>query len=242
MRIAVVDGLLDRRLEYKAMLQALDHHVEILECISAEDALFSILDHPVDAIFSSAILPFRTASELAHLLKTLPVNIPVVVISEDASKALQAINAGVFDFLQYPVQMTKLKSCFEKLIRHRTQQLQLLRINQNHAHTKVKLNTIHGHKLIHLNELAYCQADGAYTIIFYSNGTTDLSSHYLGRIGKVLEEFQFARVSRSCIVNLRKINSIDRTSQECFLQMDHEVRALKISRLLIDQLEEKQLL
>ncbi|MBN2806705.1 MAG: response regulator transcription factor [Prolixibacteraceae bacterium] len=242
MRIAIVDGLLNRRLEYKSLIGLVDEHAEISECSSAEDALFSILDQPVDAILCSEILPFRNAFELARVVKTLPEQIPVIVVAEDDTNALTAIKVGVFDFLLNPVAPSKLKLSLEKIARYHTRQLQHQRRNLNDFTTKIKLNTIHGYKLIPLGELAFCQADGSYTIIGYSNGDTDLSSYNLGKIGAILDEYQFARISRSCIVNLRKVERIDRRDRLCLLRMDNELRSLKVSLKQIDLLEEKQIL
>jgi two-component system, LytTR family, response regulator len=242
MRIAVVDGLLNRRLEYKDLIQKVDHHAEISECTSAEDALFSTFDQPVDVILCSEILPFRNAFELARIMKTLPNQIPVIVVAEDDSNAHEAIKVGVFDFLLNPVLPSKLKTTLDQVVLHRNKYLQHQRNKLNDSSSKIKLNTIHGYKLVPLNELAYFQADGAYTNIVYSNGTTELSSYNLGRIGAVLDDFQFVRISRSCLVNLRKVERIDRINRSCMLRMDNELRAIKISSKQIDQLEENQIL
>lgn len=242
MRIAVVDAMDNRRMAYITMILKLDPYAEITECISAEDALFAILDQPVDVIICAEFLPLRSAFELSRLLKKLTNQIPVVVISSDQAKAMDAIKNEVFAYLMDPITIEKLQTTFAKLIQYHNQKIRYLLKNQSEADLKIKMNTIHGYKLVPINELAYCEADGAYTVIVYSNGSTELSSYNLGRIARVLEDFHFIRVSRSCMVNSRKIEKIDRITRQCLLRMDMEYRTLKISRKQIDLLEEHQIL
>jgi len=166
-------------------------------------------------------------------------NYTVVIIANDASNAIQAIKLNVFDYLLMPLTIDKMKEVIQKAINYIDQYLHLQPIKYYDDNLRIRLSTFTGYKLIKLDELAFCVADGSYTQFGYSNGKTDLSSYYLGKIESILSEYQFVRISRYTIVNLKKVNRIDRTKKLCFIEMDNGLKGFKISKEKFNILEMK---
>lgn len=239
MKFIVVDGLRERRLVYKELIEKCSKHAEIFQCMSAEDALFTVVDKNPDLIITSEILPFRSGFELARILNQMKIKNPVIIIADDSSNALQAIKLNVFEYLLMPLTIEKMNEVIQNATSYIDQNLHLQLVKNYDENVRIRLNTFTGYKLIKLDELAFCVADGSYTRIGFSNGKTDLSSYYLGKIENILAEYQFIRISRSAIVNLKKVNKIDRTKKLCFIEMENGLREFKISKANLNKLEMK---
>ena len=241
MKFLVVDGLRDTRLFYKEQIDSICDNAEVFQCMSAEDAIFNVIDKEPDIIVTSEILSFRNSFELVRVLNKMGSKIPVIVIASDDTNALQAIRNNVFDYLMMPVEKEVLKSSVAKAIDYIDKQL-LLKYgdkNKNSSQPKIRLSiTTSGYKLVDSEKIAYFTSNGSYTEIHYTNGETDMSSHFLGKIEKMMEDYLFMRISRSVIINLNKLRKIDRQQKICELEYMNEVRTFSITSSNIKKLEE----
>jgi DNA-binding LytR/AlgR family response regulator len=208
----------------------------IVESNSAEEALFLIMDAKPHFVISSDKLPQRSGFELARIINKNKLNIPVIIISSDASMAVEAIRNRVFDFLVLPFPIEKLINSVRKLLSEVQRQDNNPPTSPNNS--MVRIATNNGFRLIELDKITHCQADGAYTKLFFSNGTIEYCSAYLGKVEKLLKASNFVRINRGTIVDLDRIKFIDKKQRCCIIETCHEDNQLRISRanmkLLID--------
>jgi DNA-binding LytR/AlgR family response regulator len=115
----------------------------------------------------------------------------------------------VFDFIVMPLEEDKLRNAIEKAVFHINKYIHIKLSQKFKNNVKIRVNTTNGYRLVNLDSLSYCIADGSYTKICFSNGKTEFSSYYLGKIEKTLIDYHFVRISRSVIVNLKKIKKIE---------------------------------
>ena len=197
MKFLVVDGLRDTRLFYKEQIESISNNAEVIQCMSAEDAIFNVIDREPDIIVTSEILSFRNSFELARILNKMGSRIPVIVIANDTTNALQAIKNNVFDYLLMPVNKDDFKKSVAEAIEYIDKQL-ILKYgskNKNNSNLKIRLSiATSGYKLIDAEKIAYFMSNGSYTEIYYTNGETDMSSYYLGKIEKIMEDYNFMRI------------------------------------------------
>jgi two-component system LytT family response regulator len=76
---------------------------------------------------------------------------------------------------------------------------------------RIALPNRDGYEFAEMNTIMFCQADGAYTHIHFSNGKKILISKSLGEMEDMLPADQFPRIHHSTIVNLKYVTHFIRT-------------------------------
>lgn len=241
MRFLIIDGLNETRLHYIRQVLQVDKNADIIESISAEDAFFTLFDKDIDLIIASEILSFRNAFELSRLMHKVDIKVPVIVIANDSFNAVEAIRSDVFEFLVNPMPDRKIKEAIQRAIVSIEQRL-LVKKRSFKANIMIRISTTKGYKLVDLDQLAYCLADGSYTNICFIDGSLNFSSYYLGKIEKILNNYHFARISRSVIINLKLIKTIDKQKEICQLEINGQIKEFKFTKSNIKKLEAENIL
>jgi DNA-binding LytR/AlgR family response regulator len=213
----------------------------ILESNCAEDALFQILEKKPQLVISSDVLPGRSGFELAKQIYENEFMIPFIILSNDSSQVVEAIRSHVSDFLVYPFSSEKLISSINKAVGE-FEEVNLENLLIQNKKAKIRISTIDGFKLLDVDLLTHCKADGAYTKLYFSDGVEVYTSYYLGKIENVLKEYKFVRINRSTIINLRKIKTIDWKRSICMLDTGTENDEFKITKFCLKKLEESNII
>ncbi|HOO85079.1 MAG TPA: LytTR family transcriptional regulator DNA-binding domain-containing protein [Prolixibacteraceae bacterium] len=235
MDFLVVDSIDQTRNKYRLYIEQSVANSQIFDCSNAEDAFFTLFDKGGDVIVCSETLSFRSGYELASLVKKVKPNIPVIIIATDDKHALQAIKCKVFDILVEPFSLQQFSECIKNAVDSFNQNQTAPPIVNNES-VKIQLGLANGYRLVNIDSLAYCMADGAYTNLYFNNGESELSGYYLGRIEKLLADFPFVRINRSVLINLRFLKQIDKRTETCELVVNDELKLFKISRVNINNL------
>ncbi|MDA3815922.1 MAG: LytTR family DNA-binding domain-containing protein [Prolixibacteraceae bacterium] len=235
MRLLIVDGISSTREEYIDLVDK-KYLSDVSEANSAEDAAFHILERKPDVIITSDVLSFRSGYELVKLVDELDLGIPVIVISNDTDRAILAINNNAFDFIVKPVSAIRLNNAIDNALNT---------IKEMYGHTgrisnikdvKVKINTTSGFRLIELNKLMYCEAEGTYTKLFFEDGGWYYSTYNLGKIENLIKDYFFIRINRSVLINLSKVKLINKKDELCVLEDGIRV-SFNISKKKIREME-----
>jgi DNA-binding LytR/AlgR family response regulator len=238
--LIVIDDLANRLL-VKNQVKNINGIETIIESDSAEDALFMIMDNKPDLIIASDVLPKKNGFELVSLVRKYMPKLPFIILSTNSSHAVDAIRNRVFDFLVYPFSGEKLINSVKRSL---AENENLGKKNQEKPvrKTKISINTTTGFLMNEVEELLYCLADGAYTKLYFSNGVVEYTCYYLGRLEKILSEFNFVRINRSTIINLKKVRSVDRKKETIILGKGNNCVEFKVSRLIFSNLKDYNLL
>jgi two-component system, LytTR family, response regulator len=155
----------------------------------------------------------------------------VVFVTAHSKYAIEAIKKAAYDYLLKPVDLDELKTLILKLYSDHKP--------QNNVSKKLKIPTRTGYVLIAKEDIAICEADGNYTHIIKKDATRITISAHLGKIEEQLTEANFFRLSRSVIVNLHFIDSVDKGNRECRVKLSSNEYVLHISRKSIGVLEKR---
>ena len=166
----------------------------------------------------------------------------IIFVTAFEHYAIQAIRNSVFDYILKPVHQEELDSAIERFrLRGRRVQEQDLNLLaaalRGNGPSKIKLNTRSGYVLIDPSEVVYCQADGNYTHIQLTRGSSEIITQNLGAIEEILEGRSFFRASRSYLLNLRYLSRVDRKSCSCTLEYAGESCSIKIPAQKVKMLE-----
>jgi two-component system, LytTR family, response regulator len=224
----------------KNQLKNISEITLVLESNSAEDALFIILDKEPDIVIASNNLPGRKGFDLAYLLQKINFKSKIIILSDNQENAIDAIKAKIFDYLIFPFPGERLVKSVQNAIAE-IEKIKLVGKNENKDEKmRVRLSSSTGFLLVELNQLSHCKADGTYTLLYFTNGKTEYSSYHLGKIENILNEYQFLRINRSMVVNMKMLKEIDEKGEVCTIDTGSEIMKFPISKYGMKKLEEKK--
>jgi two-component system LytT family response regulator len=185
--------------------------VKVLDiCYSAFAALQSIREHPPQILFLDIEMPQMNGFEL---LEKLPeINFELIFTTSYDQYAIKAIQFSALDYLLKPIEREELQKAVQKVVQHLhhplPQQIEILLQKLNHpaiALNKVAIPTMEGLQMIFIESVIGCKADSNYTILFLKDKQKITASRTLKEIEEMLEDYSFARVHHSSLVNLNEV-------------------------------------
>ncbi len=154
-----------------------------------------------------------------HVLKRVkPYNFMVIFITAFDEFAIKAIKFSALDYILKPVNETEFCAAIENAIqsfeRWKTplQVENLLNIVQQTSQSKkIVLRTQESIFLVDINDILYCESDNSYTTFHLEGDKTILVSRSLKEFEQMLGQYRFFRPHQCFLVNLNKVNRVDKT-------------------------------
>lgn len=242
MRVLIVDELHKIRHRYIEQISNLDLITSFVQCFSAEDAVYEIIDSTPDLVITSEVLPYRNGFSIANFLHKLNKKTPVIIVTKDALCAIDAIKSKVFDYvLDCENDFTLVKAVKNAAI-YLQDHYASKNIKSFEKNIKIRIGHNNGYKLVHFDSLAYCLADGSYTKLCYIDNTNDMSSIYLAKITQILAKYHFVRINRSVVANLKYISKIDKFKLICMMEYNNQFIEFKLGRSYLEKLESEKII
>ncbi|MEM6645660.1 MAG: LytTR family DNA-binding domain-containing protein [Bacteroidota bacterium] len=202
MRCLLVDDDALARLILEQYVQRFGGFEIVGTCSSAIEARTFLQSNPVDALFLDVEMPGMTGLELLYLLPEPPAT---VLFTSKKEYAVDAFEVDVVDYLLKPVPYSRFAQAAERVVRHLSAEPAPSEEDYVYIKTNGKLVKLH------LREIAYIEAQGDYVLI-----CTPTEQHLVHGTMKAMERKlpcdDFARVHRSYIVRLDRIDNLDTTS------------------------------
>jgi DNA-binding LytR/AlgR family response regulator len=230
----------------KQMVGLLEQNPLISKTEIATDAslgILSLITFNPDIIFIEFPQKGDIGRELIQFIKTKYTETLIVFISESKIHAVDAIRNGIFNYLLKPISQRDIEKIIDK-VQMSKEANNKLRINQIIEQipdaTRIKLQTTKGYLMVNPEEVIYCKADGVYTELFLTNDRVELSYLFLSKVEDLLEPFNFMKVSRSCIINMKYLRRIFRDNNSIILSVsghEYEVKGSKQSIKILSKIE-----
>ncbi len=163
-------------------------------------------DNEIDLLFVDIQMPDLTGFELVNNLKKKPVFIFTTAYSE---YALEGFKADALDYLLKPIdfpEFTKAVNKAKEWLEIRNEKNSLVEAGKDFLFIKSEYKIIR----INFNEITYIQGMSEYVKIHLSNRKPIMSLISLKSLEAQLPASMFMRVHKSYIVNLQKVNTIER--------------------------------
>ena len=194
--------------------------VEIVaQCEGAKDGIRAINRYKPDVVFLDIDMPLINGFELLELLPEI--NFEIIFTTAHDNYALQAFKISAVDYLLKPVDADHLVKAVERarLLRNKGSSqeqvdflIQQLRDQETNSVHRIALPTSDGLVFKDLADILYCESDGAYSYIYFTDGKKLLISKTLRYLEDILCDFQFFRVHKSYIANLDHVSKYSRGS------------------------------
>jgi len=180
-------------------------------CHSGEEAITAINQQKPDLVFLDIEMPRMNGFDM--LQKIGSINFEIIFTTSFDQYALRAIRFSALDYLLKPIDKDDLVNAVQKVIQRSqkpiAQQLQLLmqKLQQpSNPINKIALPTMEGLQMVAVESILYCESDSNYTTFHLKNKQKIIVSRTLKEMEELLEEYSFARVHSSYLVNLREVN------------------------------------
>lgn len=212
--------------------------IEILTIYNdPEIAIANIPTQKPDIVFLDIQMPKKDGFKvLDEISRVAGFDCEVVFTTAHEEFALKAFDYAAFGYLLKPIDPDKLAETIERYLKQHRERLSKKADKLLTALKKLVFRTQKGIIFIDPKDLVYCEADGNYTDLYFEKDRKETVSMNLGHIEQTLVEHGFYRISRSCIINLSCIKSVEK--KKCHLEKSGETIVCEMSKDKIAQLVE----
>lgn len=210
--------------------------VKVLDiCYSAASALQSLNEQKPQILFLDIEMPHMNGFEL---LEKLPeVDFELIFTTSYDQYAIKAIRFSALDYLLKPIDWEELKKAVQKAVNSMNhplpQQIEVLLQKLNHptiAINKIAIPTMEGLQMVLVENIINCASDRNYTVLFLKNKQKIIASRSLKEIEEMLEDYSFARVHHSYLVNLNEVEKYMKGEGGYLLMSDRTIVDVSRSR------------
>jgi two-component system LytT family response regulator len=220
LRAIIVDDEELARANLSMMLDTYCPEIEVIGEASGKNEAKDLIEscHP-DVVFLDIRMP--SGAEGFELLESLEErNFLVVFVTAFKDYAIKAFQANAVHYLLKPIDDEDLRVAIDKIIATKEtftnnpgnyetyfSSLQNLadRLLKNKSNHRIAISHTKGVKIIEEDDLAYLEASGNCTMLYFKDGTRYLDTRTLKVYEEILSESHFYRIHKSYIVNMDMI-------------------------------------
>jgi two-component system LytT family response regulator len=177
------------------------HNVE-----SGIDAIDSLKP---DLVFLDISMPDGDGFEVLERVKNR--NFEVVFTTAFNDYAIKAFQFAALHYLLKPINYIELQGAVQRFKQNHqdvdlNEKIKILCDSLSNHHQKIILPTSNGLRIVELNQILRCEADGSYTNFYLSDNTVLMVSKVLSNFEDILPTEIFCRVHSKHLVNLNYIS------------------------------------
>lgn len=240
----IIDDETNARLSLKGMLEEYFTDITIVgEAKDVPDGVKLIHATKPQIVFLDIEMPGHSGLTLLDFFDKTAIDFKIIFVTAYSEYALNAFELAAIDYILKPVKKVDLQRALLRVNDHQTQQLDVLKINQEpNSDKKIALNTSQGLLFVHLNEIIYLKADGSYTHIYLTNNRKITVTKRLNEYERLEKVGRFLRIHRSQIINLNHISRILKQDGGTVIMSNSEELSISNEKkqLLLDTLEEER--
>ncbi len=206
----IVDDEKHGRENLSAMLKQYCPEITISgEAGSVENAISQIKKHAPQLIFLDIEMPKANGFELLEHFNDF--SFEVIFVTAYDNYAIKAIRFSAADYILKPINFKELKSAVDKVagritLKEENQRMKQLYHNiRKPANPRIGLPTAGRIEFVEVGKIIRCQGDGNYTHIYFEGKKQLFVAKTLVEFEELLQEFQFIRVHKTHLVNLKHI-------------------------------------
>ncbi len=209
-RAVIIEDEADSLTVLKSMLKMVAPEIEIVgQAGEKESAILLIESEQPDIVFMDVDIVGGNAFSVLENLTSL--DFMLIFTTGYGRFAVQAIKYSALDYLLKPIDPDDLKLAIDKAKANMDKEALKLKVENLLSIFQAKdqrlvLTTDEGIEFIEINDIAWLEADKAYTKIHFTDGNSGFYSKNLKYFEDLLDEENFFRCHHSCIVNLSQIS------------------------------------
>ncbi len=223
----IVEDERDARLLFANYLKFFNEIKLIGEAANAEEALEIIHSQTPDLIFVDIDLPVTNGIELTRIIRQENIPCQIVFTTAHADKAIDVFDVKPLDYLLKPfgpAELSQVICRFQNEVASRVGSELIKSVD------KIRIPTRSGFVFFRSDEIICCLAQKTATTILLVSGEEEEASVSFGHLSDFLSQYQFFRISRSAIINLKYLRRVDKKKKTCQLSFDGKSFEVEISK------------
>ena len=181
---------------------------------NADKGIDMIKSHAPHLVFLDIAMPGKNA--FAMLKELTAVDFEIIFTTAYSTYAVQAFKYSAVDYLLKPVDEEELVQAVARVAarlgqNNSNRDIETLAYNLakkiSPAEQKISLPSLNGFIVIKLQDILYCEADGAYTNFYLAVGKVICASRPIIDFEQLLAEGNFFRIHRSFLINMNHVSS-----------------------------------
>lgn len=211
----IVDDELNNRKSLRLMIDKFCPELKIVgEAWDSESIHEMISTKEADILFLDIQIGTKTIFEILKDEDVL--NYHVVMVTAYSEFALKSYELHAIDYLLKPINYLDLRKVIKKISAPNYKKKQAktnLKKARNifedkNTDAKLSLSDNKGLHIINISDIIYCESSGNYTTLFFNNGDNQVFTKNLKYFEEILNRYNFFRVYKSYLINLRLVKSI----------------------------------
>lgn len=187
-----------------------------------------------DVVFLDISMPRQCGMTL---FASVDPNIRIVLVTAHDDRALEAFDAGAFDYLLKPVTAARLVKTIDRLRLSLRPPAPVPLLSDEKD--RITLSTPSGTVLLPTDQVLWIEARQNYSLIHRAGAGPLLVKRLLGDFGEELPSRRFARIGRSLVVNLEALRAVGRLQGNgAMLQFADSTETLVIGRAAMARLRQ----
>ncbi len=233
-RALIIDDERSSQITLENMISDFCEGIEILATLnSVEEGVKAINTHQPDLVFLDVEMPVHNGFKLFDFFESP--NFNVIFTTAFQEYAIKAFKFSAIDYLLKPIDIDDLQMALKKANDKREAEatkgkLNALRENLNNLCNKFALSTTDGYQFVELKNIIRCESENNYTFFYLVGGKKILVSKTLKVFSKLLEEYNFFRISRSDLVNLNHVEKYGRQKSPSITLSDNTTLTISLRR------------
>ncbi|MEM7383675.1 MAG: LytTR family DNA-binding domain-containing protein [Verrucomicrobiota bacterium] len=225
----------------RIFLETCEDFVICAECDGGARAVEAISEHGPDVVFLDIQMPDLDGFDVLAELRNRGVARPIIVfVTAYNQHAVQAFEVNAVDYLLKPVQRARFEESLERVRQLLTKpdpatwearlEKMLRQVapegNENTFLQRIEIRSQNRTDYVRVNDVHSLEADGNY-IEVHTADQTHLARITLARLESELDPALFTRISRSVLINMKQVKSIQpsgRRGHEVLLNSGRSVR------------------
>ena len=217
---------------------AIHHNINVINAFTKpEIGVEEVIADKPDILFVDIEMPVMSGIDVAKALQVMKEPPKIVFVTSYEKFAIQAIKHAAFDFILKPVNPDELSETLSKIQKSiasengkSNQDFEAL-LKRIERPGKLKFNTNTGFIILDVEDIVYLEAQRNYCDIYLTNDRIETLTINMNKVGEMLPEDQFFRISRFNIINTNYLQKLERRTHTCLLKAGNdEVIELKVSK------------
>ncbi len=227
-RCVIVDDESKAREILVQMLKLYCSRVEVVGQARDVSSAYEIInEEDPDLVLLDINMPDGSGFDL--LSKYSKINFRVVFVTAHEEYAIKAFRFSALDYLLKPIDPSELISAIEKIVENYpansiNEQFDTFKANflkEEHQNEKrIVLKTQENIFVIDLKDIIRCKSEKNYTYFYFSNRDKIIVSRTLKEYEDILTEYDFMRVHRSHLINLKQIDRFEKNDGGMVIMSD----------------------
>ncbi len=207
----VIDDEEKARKNLKLLLEKYFPELEVIaESNSAISARRMIVELDPEVVFIDINMPEMSGIEFLKSLEDK--NFVSIIVSAHSDFGIEALRAGVLDYLVKPIIISDLQAAVNKIVKHYSNSKRSIKEPSSaKSQKKVALSTTSGIYYTEIDKILLLKGEDNYTKVIFTEGKELLVSKTLKDFERSLPSELFFRIHKSCIINALHIKEYNRT-------------------------------